>query len=60
MKAGTQVTVTYVRPEGDVKVQATIRRATKKMLPLPAEYVPVRFTSDGATALVNQSFIKAS
>ena len=56
MKAGTGVTVTFIRPEGNAKEAATIARVTKAMLPLPAGYVPVRF-ADGGTLLVNAQYI---
>ena len=57
MKAGTKVTVTFIRPEGDVKEAATIGRVTKAMLPMPAGYVPVRFAADGALLLVHTQYI---
>ena len=57
MKAGTKVTVTFIRPEGDAKEAATIARMTKHMLPMPAGYMPVRFKADGALLLVHLSYI---
>ena len=59
MKAGTKVTVTFIRPEGDAKEAATIGRVTKAMLPMPAGYVPVRFVADGALVLIHQQYISA-
>ena len=56
LKAGTSVTVTFVRPEGDHAESATIRRPTAAMLPLPAGYVPVRF-ANGSTALVSAALV---
>ena len=54
MKAGTKVTVTFIRPEGDAKEAAVIGRVTKAM---PAGYVPVRFAADGALLLIHSSYI---
>ena len=59
MKAGTKVTVTFIRPEGDAKEAATIGRVTKAMLPMPAGYLPVRFVADGAMLLVHKQYISA-
>ena len=59
MKAGSKVTVTFIRPEGDVKEAAIIGRVTKAMLPMPAGYVPVRFVADGARLLVHAQHISA-
>ena len=58
MKAGTQVTVTFIRPEGDAKESATIGRVTKAMMPMPAGYVPVRF-ADGGLLLIHSQYISA-
>lgn len=60
MKAGTNVNVKFIRPEGDVTEQATVCRVTAMMLPLPAGYLPVRFAADGAVALVHASYITAA
>ena len=57
MKAGTKVTVTFIRPEGDAKEAAVIGRVTKAMLPMPAGHVPVRFAADGALLLIHSSYI---
>jgi hypothetical protein len=56
MNTGAKITVTWIRPEGDVSEPATIARTTAAMLPLPANYVPVRF-SNGGTILVHASRI---
>ena len=59
MKAGTKVTVTTMGLEGEVKQEAKIARKAKEMLPLPKDYVPVRFASDGALLLVHKMYISA-
>jgi hypothetical protein len=58
MEAGTKITVTFIRPEGDAKESATVVPTTAEMLPLPSGYVPVRF-ADGGTILVHQQYISA-
>lgn len=59
MKAGTKVTVTFIRPGGNVQEAATIGRVTKAMLPMPEGYLPVRFAADGALLLVHRQYISA-
>jgi hypothetical protein len=59
MKAGTKITITWIRPKGDVKEAATVGRVTAAMLPMPAGYVPVRF-ADGGMLLVHQMHISAA
>ena len=58
MKPGTKITVTFIRPEGDVQESASVARTTAAMLPLPAGYVPVRFTT--GVLLVHSTYIKAA
>ena len=59
MRAGTKITVTFIRPEGDAKESATVARITKAMLPMPTGYVPVRF-ADGGVLLVHAQYISAA
>jgi len=56
MKAGTRITVTFIRPQGDVQERAKVARTMRYMLPMPAGYVPVRF--DSGVLLVHVSAIK--
>lgn len=56
MKAGTKITVTWTFT-GRVE-SATVARTTKDMLPLPADYVPVRFAQ--GVVLVHSSIIKVA
>lgn len=58
MKAGTKVTIKFIRPEGDVLEPAMIVRTAQCMLPLPHGYLPVRFDSDRAILLVHSSAIQ--
>ena len=56
MKAGTQITVTFIRPEGDVQEPAKVARTQGYMRPVPDGYVPVRF--DSGVLLVHVSAIQ--
>jgi len=56
MKAGTRITVTFIRPQGDVQERAKVARTMRYMLPMPAGYVPVRF--DSGVLLVHVSAIR--
>lgn len=59
MRAGTKITVRFIRPEGDVTESATVTRTMKDMLPMPVGYVPVRF-ANGGRLLVHTSQIVAN
>ena len=58
MKAGTKITVTFTRPEGDVQESAKVAQTRAYMLPLPSGYVPVRF--DSGVLLVHSRYIAAA
>jgi len=59
IKSGTPVQVEFVGLEGGLRYErATVARKMASMLPLPAGFIPVRF-SDGARMLAHESVIKA-
>lgn len=58
MKAGTKVALNFIMMrEGAAKEIATIARVTKRMLPMPDGYLPVRF-SDGGVLLIHKNQIE--
>ena len=57
MKPGAKVLVTSIQRQGKVQEPATVCRVTRAMLPLPAGYVPVRFSAGGAVVLAPSSCI---
>jgi len=59
LKTGSAVEIEFVGADGAARYErATIARTMAYMLPLPAGFVPIRF-SDGARMLAHESVIKA-